>query len=161
MEITVSGGTGTASTATAAADAALLDADVGNYNLLVVSSVIPADATVRAVDTQPDLGEPGELLTVVRARASVPPGSPDQAVAALGWATGPGAGIFYEATGTDPDAVETTVREGLTAGRSRRSWEFTAERVRVVTADPAPTDHVESVAVGVYGTGRQISQYAP
>ena len=63
-------GVGEAATKMASYDAALADANVHNYNLVTVSSVIPSDATVEAVGTAPDLGPAGERLTVVEARAT-------------------------------------------------------------------------------------------
>jgi len=100
-------GTASESTAMASYDAALADANVHNYNLVSVSSVIPANATVEAVGGAPDLGPAGERLTVVEGRATVAPGRSEPAVASLGWDREPGGpGIFYETSGTDPKAVK-------------------------------------------------------
>jgi len=64
--IHVASGVGVADTAMASYDAALADANLHNYNLVAVSSVVPAKATVEAVDEVPDLGPAGDRLTVVR-----------------------------------------------------------------------------------------------
>ncbi|PSP40313.1 pyruvoyl-dependent arginine decarboxylase, partial [Halobacteriales archaeon QH_10_70_21] len=66
-------GTATGPTAMASYDAALAAANVHDYNLVSVSSVIPADATVEVVGEAPDLGPAGERLTVVEGRATVAP----------------------------------------------------------------------------------------
>ena len=79
-------GTGAAPTAMASYDAALADAGLENYNLIEVSSVVPAGATVEAVGTAPNLGPAGERLTVVQGRATVPPGEEYPACAGLAWA---------------------------------------------------------------------------
>lgn len=145
-------GTASGATAMAAYDAALAAANVHNYNLVSVSSVIPADATVEVVGTAPDLGPAGERLTVVEGRATVAPGRSDPAVAGLGWDRAPdGPGIFYEASGTDPEAVPERVDRGLAAGRTLREWDF-GEPGRVsAVADPDSERYATAVVLAVYG----------
>lgn len=93
--IRVAWGTGSGPTEMAAYDAALAGAGVENYNLVAVSSVIPADSRVEAVGTAPDLGPAGDRLTVVEARSTV--AGPGRANAALGWIRADdGPGLFYE-----------------------------------------------------------------
>ena len=148
-------GAGRGPTETAAYDAALADANVHNYNLIPVSSVIPDDALVEAVGTAPDLGPVGDRLTVVQAHASA--AGPQTVSAALGWATGPGPGLFYEAAGeTEASDVETRVREGLAAGADLREWTLTDRRVRSesVTADTG--EYVAAAVLGVYGESEPI-----
>jgi arginine decarboxylase len=137
--IRVVGGAASAATAIASYDAALAAANVHNYNLVRVSSVVPAGATVERVDTAPDLGPPGNRLTVVEARATAEAGASTRVCAGLGWATGPGPGLFYEAAGDDPERVRATVERGLAEGRRLRDWTFDTEDVAVVTADVAGT----------------------
>jgi arginine decarboxylase len=150
-------GTGTAPTAMAAYDAALADAGVGNYNLVTVSSVIPAGAMVTAVDTAPDLGPVGGRLTVVEACAAVPPGSGAPACAGLGWSRdAAGKGLFYEASGTDPTTVQTAVREGLAAGETLREWAFETRDERFVTAEPDSEAHTTAVVIAVYGASAPL-----
>ena len=145
-------GTATAPTAMASYDAALAEANVHNYNLVSVSSVVPADATVEAVGEAPDLGPAGQRLTVVEARATVAPGEDERAVAGLGWARElDGPGIFYEAADTDPDAVRERIAAGLAAGRELREWEFEDEGTRVVTAEADPDAYTTAVVLAVYG----------
>lgn len=152
--IYVVSGTATAPTEMASYDAALAAANVHNYNLVAVSSVIPADATVEAVDTAPDLGPAGNRLTVVQARATT--GDAGTVSAGLGWATGPGPGLFYEADGTDPDAVETTVRAGLDAGRDLRDWQFDDEDVLVTTAEADGEGYTTALTIAAYGRSEPI-----
>jgi arginine decarboxylase len=151
-------GVGTAATAMASYDAALAAANVHNYNLVRVSSVIPADATVEAVDTAPDLGPAGNRLTVVEARETVAAGGAETVAAAIGWTTGPGPGLFYEAAGTDPAAVRERVERGLTAGRDLREWTFDTEEVVVATGDVSDErgTYTTAVALATYGESESI-----
>jgi arginine decarboxylase len=152
MRIHVASGVGRGPTETAAYDAALADAGVHNYNLVVVSSVVPADATVIAVERVPDRGPAGGRLAAVQALATARTGP---LAAALAWATGPGPGLFYEAAGTDADAVREEALEGLAAGRALRAdeWTFADERVRVERADADATRdaHAAVAVVAAYG----------
>jgi arginine decarboxylase len=188
MEITVVRGVGRGPTELAAYDAALAAAGVHDYNLVTVSSVISADASVRVRGTAPDLGPAGDRLTVVRARASAEPpngaadpdvtatplaageatapdgdedGDGDEAgeeplVAGLGWATGPGPGLFYEASGRDATTVGERVRRGLAGGRDLREWTFTDETVVLARGRPEPNAHVAAVVVAAYGSAERI-----
>ena len=149
-------GTGTGPTEMSAYDAALSNANVHNYNLVTVSSVIPADATVEAVGTAPDLGPAGERLTVVQARATR--AGPGRVSAALGWSTSEdGPGLFYEAAGeTGADDVAERVRAGLSAGRDLREWTFADERVETVSADAESGIYASAVVVAAYGESEPI-----
>lgn len=140
-----------APTAMASYDAALADANVHNYNLVEVSSVIPENAAIEAVGTAPDLGPAGERLTVVEGRKTVVEG---QASAGLGWATEPsGRGIFYETSGTDPERVTSRLDRGLDAGRALRDWAFTDSGRKIVTAPSDARDdaYTTAVVLAVYG----------
>ncbi|MEZ3115550.1 pyruvoyl-dependent arginine decarboxylase [Halobaculum sp. MBLA0147] len=203
MEIHVAAGVGHGPTELSAFDAALADAGVGDYNLVTVSSVVPADGTVRVVDRAPDLGPAGGRLTVVRAtttaaptgtldpeRPAAPRGAggitervvtngaeehdassgtaettvadtptptePDL-VAGLGWATGPGPGLFYEATGDDPAAVRDRIVRGLEAGGGLRDWDVPERTVTLATAATEPDAHVAAVVVAAYGGAEPIA----
>jgi arginine decarboxylase len=152
--IYVVSGTATAPTAMASYDAALAAANVHNYNLVTVSSVIPADAAVEPVDTAPDLGPAGNRLTVVQAKATT--GEAGTVAAGLGWTIGPGPGLFYEADGTDPTEVEATVRAGLDAGRDLREWTFADEEVLVTTAEADGEGYTTALTIAAYGQSEPI-----
>jgi arginine decarboxylase len=150
-------GTATASTTMASYDAALADANIHNYNLVSVSSVIPAEGSVEVVGEAPDLGPAGERLTVVEGRETVSPGSDVPAVASLGWDREPGGpGIFYETSGIDPESVRDRIDAGLAAGRALRTWDFGETGRRLVVADPSPDQHATAVVLAVYGTSTPI-----
>lgn len=154
MEIRIASGSATAPTEMSSYDAALADANVHNYNLTPVSSVIPADATVEFVDTAPDLGPVGYGLTVVEARAT----SADRPVsAALAWAQSEeGPGLFYESAGEEPpEESRARVERGIAAGEELREWSFFETDTAVSRA--VPDDGVATaVVLAAYGRGRPI-----
>lgn len=154
MKIRIVRGSATAPTEMASYDAALAAANVHNYNLSYVSSVIPADATAEFVGRAPDLGPIGHELTVVEARAT----SAERPVsAALAWAESEqGPGLFYEAAGEEPpeDARE-RAEEGLRAGQRLREWSFRDGEAVAASAAPGG-EYATAVVLAVYGEGRPI-----
>ncbi|MCU4926521.1 pyruvoyl-dependent arginine decarboxylase [Halobacteria archaeon AArc-dxtr1] len=150
-------GSATGPTAMSSYDAALADAGVENYNLVSVSSVIPADVPLEAVGTAPDLGPAGERLTVVEGRATT--GEAGQISAGLGWvrSAGDGPGLFYEvADDTDPDDVERRVEAGLEAGAALRDWPFGESTVHVESTDASDGEYTTSLVLAVYGESEPI-----
>lgn len=168
MEIRIVTGTGAGRTALSAYDAALAAANVHDYNLVTVSSVVPAAATVEVVGTAPDLGPVGNRLTVVEARATVGPGADDTASAALGWTrAADGRGLFYEASGPDAETAREVVATGLDDGVTLRDWEPVTRGIETVRADPDDPDVVAggtvpderytvALALAVYGDSTPI-----
>ncbi len=145
-------GTAAGPTAMASYDAALAAANVHNYNLVSVSSVIPAAAAIEVDGEAPDLGPAGERLTVVEGRKTIGPEEAGTAAACLGWSREPdGPGIFYESSGTVPDAVRNRAEAGLEAGRELRSWAFEGETTRTVTVEAEPDQYVTALVLAVYG----------
>ncbi|WP_257298203.1 pyruvoyl-dependent arginine decarboxylase [Haloarchaeobius sp. FL176] len=148
-------GHATGPTEMAAYDAALADAGVENYNLVGVSSVIPADATVELAGTAPDLGPIGNRLTVVEACATAT--EPGHVSAGLAWATSPDGGLFYEAAGPMDEAdISERVRRGLAAGESLRDWALDDPHVRVESASVEPGTYTTAVVLAVYGESEPI-----
>ena len=130
-------GTGTGPTALAAYDAALADAGVENYNLVTVSSVVPADPG----------DEPG-----VDADAAA-----DRGAAGLVWATGPGPGLFYEVAGEfDESECRRRLEAGIEAGRSLRDWTFEDGGERVVSVAAPAEGYAAAVVLGAYGESEPI-----
>ena len=152
--IHVVGGTGTAPTEKAAYDAALADANLHNYNLVPVSSVVPADAEVVRVDDAPDLGPAGNRLNVVQAKASAV--GPETVAAGIGWTTGPGPGLFYEADAESESDVQARLETGLDAGRALRDWSFDHEETLIEAAEAAPGEHTCVVVLAAYGESEPI-----
>jgi arginine decarboxylase len=150
-------GSATGPTAMSAYDAALADANIHNYNLVTVSSVIPAGPPLEVVGTAPDLGPAGNRLTVVQSRATLAPDDHGPAVAGIGWARSEsGRGIFYEASGEDRDAVQQTIDDGLTGGKRLRDWEFVEEDFVVREAEAAGEEYTTTVVCAVYGKSTPI-----
>ncbi|ELY94090.1 pyruvoyl-dependent arginine decarboxylase [Natrialba taiwanensis] len=150
-------GTGEAPTAMASYDAALAAAGVENYNLVSVSSVIPADVPVEDVGTAPELGPAGERLTVVEACATT--AGPGQVSAALAWSSADdsGPGLFYEVAGeTDPEDVENRVLKGLAAGQDLREWSFGEPRVAIEHSQSESGVYTTSLVLAVYGESEPI-----
>jgi len=147
-------GTADGPTALSSYDAALAAAGVHNYNLVTLSSVIPAGPAIELAGTAPDLGPPGEALEVVQSAATAAPG--ERAAAGIGWARSEdGPGIFYEVDGHDPDAVRAEIREGLAAGRELRDWEFVEEHVHVESVAPEER-HASCVVIATYGESQSV-----
>ena len=156
-------GTATGPTQLAAYDAALAEAGVGDYNLVTLSSVLPADPDLEVVGTAPDLGPVGNELRVVQSRAdavaetdSTADATAETAAAGVGWARSEsGRGIFYEVEGADADAVESEIREGLAAGKALRDWTFVDEDV-VVREVTATEGFACAVVLATYGESRRV-----
>jgi arginine decarboxylase len=98
-------------------DNALLAAQVGNLNLIRISSVLPQDATF--LDAAPQI-TPGSLVpTVYTVQVSARPG--DMVAAAVGIGIADGShGMIYESHGTSQREVETNVRQMVDEGFARR-----------------------------------------
>lgn len=156
--IRVAWGSAAGPTATAAYDAALAEANVHDYNLVTVSSVIPPGPAVERVGTAPDLGPAGNALTVVQSRETLRPGADESAVVGVGWVRSEsGRGLFYEESGADRESVVATIREGLAAGQHLREWSFDDDpTVQTATADPRPDAHACAVVVAAYGRSRPL-----
>ena len=67
MEIIVTQGQGSGHTPTSAFDSALLNAGIGNYNIVRMSAAIPPGATVTVQRYEPPRGQWGQLLYAVLA----------------------------------------------------------------------------------------------
>ncbi len=150
-------GTGTGPTALAAHDAALAGANIHQYNLIELSSVIPPNAEITESSEAPDLGATGHQLPVVLAADTTQTGAVS---AALVWArTTDGAGIFYEAAGpSDSAVIVDRAQRGITAGMARRAGSFGAPSTRVATThvDPGTDRFGAAVVAAVYGRGRPL-----
>jgi len=152
--IHVVAGAGTAPTEKAAYDAALADANLHNYNLVPVSSIVPADAEVVTVEQAPDLGPAGNRLNVVQAERSAV--GPETVAAGVGWATGPGPGLFYEADAEAEADVRARLETGLAAGRELRDWTFDHEETLIESAEASPGEHTCVVVLAAYGESEPI-----
>lgn len=148
-------GSGSAGTAKASFDTALAEANIHQYNLRELSSVIPADVPLEPVGSAPDLGPTGTVLDAVVARQTSPPGA--RAAAGLAWARDEdGAGIFYEVGNHDPETVAERLRTGIEHGCALRDIDTETVETQLVTADAAPQQYTTSVVVAVYGKSTSL-----
>lgn len=155
-QIRVAWGTGRGPTRLSAYDAALAEAGVHDYNLIELSSVIPADASVEEVGTAPDLGPGGNGLHVVEASAV---GSRGPQSAVLAWAYSPdGPGLFYEAGASEPvDAVVDEALTGVEAGVELRERPYGEPETRAVTVDADDVEgYAAAVAIAAYGESEPL-----
>ena len=110
-------------------DNALLAAQVGNLNLIRISSVLPQNATV--LDQPPQI-TPGSLVpTVYSVHVSARPGETVAAAVGIGVAEG-SHGMIYESHGTSLDEVEASVRQMIDEGFARRGLCLKAVIVRSI-----------------------------
>lgn len=153
--IRVAWGTGRGPTETAAYDRALAGANLHNYNLVTVSSIVPADMPVERVGTAPDLGPIGHRLTVVQAEFTV--AGPGVSSAGLAWTTGEGPGLFYESAGpSEPGAIERRIREGIEAGLAFRDWSGRSIETQTASIEADSGEYASSVVVAAYGQASPI-----
>jgi arginine decarboxylase len=110
-------------------DNALLAAQVGNLNLIRVSSVLPQDATMLL--EVPRI-TPGSLVpTVYSVQVSATPG--ETVAAAVGIGVGEGShGMIYESHGNSLSEVEATVRKMIDEGFARRGLKLKEVIVRSI-----------------------------
>ena len=103
-------------------DNALLQAGIGNLNLIKLSSIVPAN--VELLDHRPEDIEPGALTpTVYTVRMSDTPGDVVAAAVGIGLRKD-GHGMIFENTGGSREAVEDTVRRMVREGFAQRGLEL-------------------------------------
>jgi arginine decarboxylase len=126
LTIAVTTGAGEADTTLAAFDAALLEAGIGNFNLVPLSSVIPTGALV--VEKHPDFDEEAvwghRLYLVLAEQRADDPGA--EAWAGIGWMQDPesGRGLFVEHEGTSEEQVVSDIERSLANMRATRPQSF-------------------------------------
>lgn len=125
MRIYLTVGRGDGPTPLAAFDNAMYDAQVGNYNLLHLSSVIPPYSTI---EKAPFVGEPkdyGDRLYVVMAhRVETEKGK--WAWAGLGWSQDPTdhRGLFVEQSGSSEEEVRSNTIATVQSLIERRPYTY-------------------------------------
>lgn len=122
MEIQITSGVGEGVTETAAFDAALLNAGIGNYNLLYLSSIIPPHSKIVKHRFKAREGEYGNRLYIVIAKR-IENEVGKFAWAGLGWAQDAfsGKGFFAEESGGDKESVNKAVNESLAGMTDNRN----------------------------------------
>ena len=153
MEIHIGSGVGTGPTTLSAFDAALYDAGIANYNLLVLSSVIPPESKIiehKGMITTPMPGKWGDRLYVVKAEMRVD--TPNaEAWAGIGWVQDAvtGQGLFVEHEGMSEATVRNDIQQSLEALMATRNIDF--GEVHMEVAGTVCTEHpVCALVVAVY-----------
>jgi arginine decarboxylase len=115
MKISLTSGIGMGDTKIAAFDAALFDANIANYNLIRLSSIIPPDTTIEIKKPEVDTAEFGNRLYLVYA-SEIQNEIGKEAWAGIGWvlaADGSGKGLFTEHEGHSEQEVINLINETL------------------------------------------------
>lgn len=123
-------GEGTGTTVTSALDAALTKAGIANFNLVILSSIVPPGCVIREAGTFEGKGT-GKMLPVALTKAA---GKGHQ-VAGMGWVHSPQGGLLLEATGSDRESVIHNIENGLKDMMKKRQWDFSSISYRIAEAD--------------------------
>lgn len=125
MQIYVTTGTGEGPTPLAAFDAALINAGVANYNLMCLSSVIPAASAIHRAKYVTPADEYGYRLYIVMARHEEQQQG-KSAWAGLGWTQDKdsGRGLFVEIHGSDRAQVEGDIQITLASMIASRPYPY-------------------------------------
>lgn len=153
LTITVTTGIGVGPTKLAAFDAALLDAGVANFNLIKLSSVIPARSRIVAVEgPEAPPGSWGDRLYVVIADERVE-SHHEEAWAGVGWAqeASTGRGLFVEHHGHSKSQVVADITASLSTLTANRPGVAFREAQHVVRGVTCTDEPVCSLAVAVFG----------
>lgn len=146
--VEIAWGTGEGRTELGALDAAFAAAGVGGYNLVRLSSVLPAGAAVDLVGTHERRHPVGQPVAAVVADAAAPDGTVS---AGLGWSTADEGGVFMEEHAADAEDCQARLVAGLRDARERRDWDWTdALETKVVEHD-----------VAAYGAAAVVAVYGP
>lgn len=148
--IAIARGLGQGPTPLAAFDAALLDAGVANYNLIVLSSVIPPGSVIerRRWHTPPeDWGR--RLYCVLSQHREDRPGH--SAHAGIGWVhdAASGAGLFVELHGDDRDRLGADLHATLQSMQAQRGIDLGPVHTEIASTR-CVSDPVCALVIAVY-----------
>jgi arginine decarboxylase len=158
MQIRVFAGAAEGPTPLAAFDRALQVGDVHDTNLIVLSSVVPAGATVVRGTAEPDEFRVGDRLYCVMAeQRAIEPGA--EAWAGLGWAVDAGGrgGLFVEGHGHSEHQVRFDLEQTLDALVGDRPWLASATKNFEVAGTPCDGHPVCALVMAIYEPGAWLS----
>ncbi|MFX0117517.1 MAG: pyruvoyl-dependent arginine decarboxylase [Candidatus Hodarchaeota archaeon] len=143
---------GIGSTSKSSFDAALLSANIHNFNLIPLSSVIPPDIEVIRRERFHRVPLPGSMQPVVM--ACITSSEPGERISAgVGWKLAREGGIFVEVARREPESV---MMKELAAGvreiAEHRDWEWLSDP-KYETAEvtvPANGKHATALVCAVY-----------
>jgi arginine decarboxylase len=161
--ITVTSAVGRGVTGLSAFDAALDNAGIGNFNLVQLSSVIPAGSSIDDLDGAAATvhGEWGDRLYVVMAKAEVEEFG-DEAWAGIGWVQQEDSrkGLFVEHSSLTKYDLQSELRNSLGSMCERRHEDFgsTCYHLRGTICDGQPAC---AVVVAIFEPQAWVSDWAP
>jgi arginine decarboxylase len=161
--ITVTSAVGSGVTGLSAFDAALDNAGIGNFNLVQLSSVIPAGSSIEDLDGAAATvdGEWGDRLYVVMAKAEVEEIG-DEAWAGIGWVQQEDSrkGLFVEHSSPTKSHLQSELMNSLGSMRERRHEHFESTRYHlcgtVCAGQPAC-----AVVVAIFEPQAWVSEWTP
>jgi arginine decarboxylase len=150
LDIYVTTGVGEGSTPLAAFDRALYEAGIANYNLLVLSSVIPVGAKILRKQWHAEDEHWGHKLYLVLAEQGAHVAG-EEAWAGLGWVQNEedGRGLFVEHHGNSRQHVENQIEASLAAMCAYREPRFGPPQMAVAGAS-CRGEPVCALAAAVY-----------
>ena len=152
LRIAIVSGVGTAPTRIAAFDQALINAGIANYNLLLLSSVIPAGSIIERRRFIAPSAEYGHRLFVVLARHDTRIHG-EHAWAGLGWVRDPqsGKGLLVEVSGTGRRVVERGIERSLEVMVANRHERYGPVHSEIVGIE-CQSEHVCAIVAAVYAS---------
>ncbi len=151
MKIYIASGVGSGPTKVSAFDSALLEAGIGNYNLIGLSSMIPPDSEVVEEDLGTNKGNYGDKVYVVLAKgfAEIKGG---EAWAGLGWSRekSSGKGVFIEGSGSSEEEVRSDLEKSFDSMRENRPEDLREIKIRTC-GGRCEGDMVCAIVAAVYG----------
>lgn len=148
MEIDLVWGIGEGRTSLGSFDRALSDANIHNYNLVTLSSVIPEGAeVVERGALEAGRWDVGDVLAVVMAeKTGTEPG--EKVAAGLGWMQAEEGGIFMEHSCGTREECEHELRRNLEDARETRDWNWQGDpQTKVLEATTEEVTSVVTAAV--------------
>lgn len=127
MDVQLVWGFGQGDTPLGSFDAALSEANIHNYNLVELSSVIPRDSSVvETGELEPGRWDVGEPLAVVLAKNTS--AVPDSTIAAgLGWRQADQGGVFMENEADSRKACQKRLYNNLEDAQRGRDWDWNSD----------------------------------
>ena len=154
MRIKITSAVGGGPTALGAFDAALRNVGLENYNLIALSSVIPARAELERMPFASSSSEYGHRLYVVMARHDTTTVG-EEVWAGLGWTQEreTGRGLFVELHGSSRREVESAIDVTLDSMKRARPYDYGKNESEIVGIT-CESDPVCALAIAVYSSER-------
>jgi len=151
MEIQIVWGTADGKTSISAFDRALGIAGIHNYNLVMLSSIIPLNSKIIEVGTIKSQENVGDILRVVL--SSITSKEKGEWISTgLGWAQADEGGVFFEhSTNQYANICESEIKEGVKDMMKSRNWNWNT-KIKTRIIEHKVKDIGSAVVAAVYGT---------